>query len=101
MDIWQIDSWDGDEGFRVVLDDKQGFKRIKEAGAFGGHYECGDSNAAFKDSKINVSIEIPHFSDELHLRLEDNLDENTDNESWGVSNLMIYAIRCVEPNCDF
>jgi hypothetical protein len=36
MNLWQIDSWDGNESFRVVIDEKEGFTARKTMGAGGG-----------------------------------------------------------------
>jgi len=51
------------------------------------------------NEKVHISIEVPHFSDSLSLEFADSLGGPPSEESWGISNLAIYAISCDEPNC--
>lgn len=71
---------------------------MKSQGAHGGEFQCENSHQSFKDTVVDVSIELYHYKKDLTVALEDFLNENTDNESWGVSDFRLYTIAC-EGNC--
>lgn len=62
-------------------------------------FQCDNSNHAFEDTAIDVTVEVPHFHDSLTIRLEDSLNQATTDESWGISNFRIYLIAC-EDDCE-
>lgn len=66
MDLWQIDSWDGNESFKLIVDDKEVYSHNKSGGANGGSLDCGGTGG-WKDNLLFVAVEIPHTSNTIKI----------------------------------
>ena len=83
-----MDSWDS-ETFKVTADDVQVYARTHN------HKDSTNPNTCLKskysDTYERVTFGFNHFASTLTLVFSSNLNDGTDDESWGICNLVITA----------
>ncbi|EGR30872.1 hypothetical protein IMG5_122030 [Ichthyophthirius multifiliis] len=84
--LFAIDSWDN-EAFRIFIDDVQ---VVPQVAPFQQTSKiCGVSG--WDDRIRNYFIDVPHVGSQLKLAFYSDLDENADNESYGIRDLKIWT----------
>ena len=88
LDFIKIDSWDNEEA-RVLIDGVVVWSQVfiyNEGSDFGGN----GNYAEWLDEKLKVGpFEMPHDTDTLTLRVETTLNEDPNNESFGIDNVRL------------
>ncbi|CAK92089.1 unnamed protein product (macronuclear) [Paramecium tetraurelia] len=87
LEFWKIDTWD-DEKFFIYLDQILGFQDIY---GHGGTDICGKSSGEFV---VQINIMQPHNFQSLFILMTSNLDQQPNDESWGIRNFKLYIYPC-------
>nr|AAZ94627.1 granule tip protein 1 [Tetrahymena thermophila] len=84
--IYFIDTWDR-ENFNVAVDDAI-IKRMTKSDTWSGHQNlCGRGDSM--EETYTVQLYVPHSAATLKLTFSDELDQTTDDESWGIRDLSV------------
>ena len=88
LDFIKIDSWDNEEA-SVLIDGVVVWSQVFIYNE--GSDVCGNGNyAEWLDEKLKVGpFEMPHDTDTLTLRVETTLNEDPNNESFGIDNVRL------------
>jgi len=104
--FWMIDSWDGGEYGRMVLNGVEWWRQTRSCRAFPsddvsgqvGYYYYGSFPNPYGGKRpdpdvcfFDIDVMQVHSDRRLNLRFESNLDEVRDNEAWGFSQVRVYA----------
>lgn len=88
----KIDSWDNHQAW-VEIDGVRIWERTLNYNADGYHTPiCGFT--AYRDLFIAVEAEGGHSDDEMNIKIASNLDEDANNESWGVRDFFLFYSSC-------
>lgn len=89
-----VDTWDAKDWMTLFVDGKpvRSVQRvmgsvIPTAKCFNPAYGEGWSTRF-----LNVVIEIAHTANQIELAWEDSLDEDKNNESWGISDISVFTV---------
>ena len=98
FDFYRFDTWDG-EFFRTTLSDNLGNTQVFDTGP--NYYYDGPANyaylAAYTDRNTRLSYAFDTAATSFTLTFSSSLDQNYQDESWGVDNLLITDNSFVTP----
>ncbi|CAD8162475.1 unnamed protein product [Paramecium octaurelia] len=85
LEFWKFDTWDR-EWFRVFADGTQVYEI--QFGLNGVLISCGTYSTS--SYVKNLDFNFPHSQQSIILKMTSNLDEQPDNESWGIRNFELF-----------
>ncbi|EAS00440.2 granule tip protein (macronuclear) [Tetrahymena thermophila SB210] len=84
--VYLIDTWER-ENFNIAVDDVI-IKRITKSETWNGHQHlCGRGDSM--EETYTFQLNVPHTASTVKLTFSDELDQTTDDESWGIRDLSI------------
>jgi hypothetical protein len=91
LQLVKIDSWnDGEMAF--VFADSATPIWTQALGYADGSQKCGQTNANWNEHVYTISLAMDHTADSLNLTVRTNLDQDANNEAWGIAGVKI-ALR--------
>ncbi len=98
FDFQQIDSWQNEDGWFEI----DGVWQWGESwgttggccstpGTFDGDNTCGNTDWNHTDNRVVVTVEDSHTATTAFLEWDTDLDQDPDNESYGVDNVCVYV----------
>ena len=86
---YSIDSWDNESGYVRINGTAGGWYRRFNLNDITRENITGDTS--FLDGIVHGVIEVPHTTNSLTITIGSNLNEASDNESFGIDNLEIWV----------
>ncbi|CAD8190167.1 unnamed protein product [Paramecium pentaurelia] len=87
---WKIDSWN-DEWVYIFFDDKL---KKEKFNLTEGYHVCGLFGEDYLEKNVTFQIQMIHSSKFIFIIITSNLDQNAQNESWGINDFKIEILKC-------
>lgn len=89
--LMKIDSWDNHDFF-LYADGVDIYKNRYHYTT--GTQQCGTDHPYYMEQITTIDQVFEHRSENLVILMTSNLDENADNESWGIRDFQLYVMEC-------
>jgi len=88
LDFIKIDSWTGETAYVYINSETPSWSQQMTYAT--GTQQCGQSHPNWNEASSHIDITIPHESNSLNVTVSTSLDQNADNEAWGIDNVKVY-----------